>query len=157
MTDTREFTLPAGDRSRALELAMRILGALPSTKAWKVRCVLLRNERSTEQNGYLWSVPYKLLSEHTGFEPDELHTYFCGSFFGWRDRRIPKTPRNKEGYVSVPVRTTTRDENGARDVLDWKRFSDFVAFIQRLAATMLGVLVPDPDPLWREREERKAA
>lgn len=157
MTDTREFTLPRGDRTRALQLALRILESLPSERAWRIRCQVLRNERSTQQNAYLWGVPYKLLSEHTGFEADEIHEWCCGSFFGWRDKRIPKTPRSPEGCVSVPVRTTTRDENGKRDVLDWKRFADFVAFIQRFGATKLGVLIPDPDKEWFLHEERRAA
>lgn len=152
MSETREFTLPKGERGNALKLALRILEALPSTKAWKVRCSVLRNERSGEQNAYLWAIPYKLIGEHTGFEAEELHEWMCGAFFGWRDKRIPKTPRSPEGYVSIPVRTTTRDENGERDVLDWKRFSDFVAFIQRFAAQKLGVLIPDPDKEWRDRK-----
>ena len=157
MKEDREFTLPGGcDRTRALELALRILQALPLERAWRIRCTILRNERSLDQNAYLWGVPYKLLGEHTGFEADELHEYFCGQFFGWRDKRIPKTPRNKEGYVSVPVRTTTRDERGKRDVLPWDKFSDFVAYIQRFAAEKCSIIIPDPDPQYRERVEHKA-
>ena len=152
MNEAREFTLPKGERAKALELAARILAALPLERAWRVRCQVLRNERSSEQNAYLWGCPYKLLSEHTGYEVDEIHEWACGTFFGWRDKRVPKTPRSPEGYVSVPVRTTTRDENGERDVLNWQQFSDFVAFLQRFAADKLGLLIPDPDPEWRSRQ-----
>jgi hypothetical protein len=44
----------------------------------------------------------------------------------------------------VPVRTTTRDENGNRDVLNKQQFSDYVAFIQRFAASK-GIFIPDPE------------
>ena len=152
MSDTREFTLPKGERARALELAMRALNALPLNRAWRVRCSVLRNERSEQQNRYLFGLVYQMLSEHTGFECEELHEWFLGSHFGWIEKKIPKRPSNPQGFISVPARTTTRDENGERDVLDWKRFSDFVAFIQRFAAQKLGVLIPDPDPDWRDRK-----
>jgi hypothetical protein len=29
--------------------------------------------RSNSQNSYLWGIPYKLLSDHTGYSPDEIH------------------------------------------------------------------------------------
>lgn len=160
MTDFREFTLPRGERKRAIELALRILEALPLERAWKIRCQVLRNERSEAQNAYLWAVPYKMLSEQTGFEKDDLHTWFCGAVFGWKDKPVPKTPRNLTGFESVPVRTTTRDENGQRDVLNWTQFDDFVGFIQRWAATKFGMLIPDPDKNFRvnrEREEQRKA
>lgn len=157
MSDAREFTLPKGDRARALELAMRVLSALPLNRAWRIRCAVLRNERSEQQNKYLWSVPYELLSKYTGFEKDDLHEFFCGKFFGWKDKKVPRTPRSQEGYVSVPVRTTTRDENGDRDVLGWEQFDDFVGYIQRYAAEKCSMVIPDPDKNWREHARQKAA
>ena len=36
--------------------------------------------RSLIQNGYLWAAPYKLIAEHTGHTPDEIHT-LMGSMF----------------------------------------------------------------------------
>lgn len=164
MTDSREFTLPRGERKRAIELALRILEALPLERAWKIRCQVLRNERSDSQNSYLWGCPYQMICEHVGkekFEKEELHEWFCGQYFGWKDKRVPKTPRNPEGYISVPRRTTTRNEDGKREVLPWNEFSDFWAAIQRFAADKMGLIIPDPDPnyaIHRERaQQRKAA
>lgn len=160
MSEFREFVLPRGERKRAMELALRILAALPLERAWKIRCQVLRNERSEAQNAYLWGVPYKMLSERTGFEKDDLHEWFCGAVFGWKDKKVPKTPRNPEGVESVPVRTTTRDENGHRDVITWMQFDDFVGYIQRFAASKFGLLIPDPDPNYkinRERNEQREA
>lgn len=156
-----EFTLPKGKRSRALQLAQSILAGLDETVSWKVTAEPVKNTRSASQNAYLWAVPYKLISEATGYEVEEVHNYMLGRFFGWKDKRVPKTPRNPEGVESVPVRTTTTDEHGKRSVMTTLQFSEYVEFIQRFAAIKLEIIIPDPDPMYmihREREaEREAA
>lgn len=142
------------ERSRAIAKVCEAMEALLHQKAWRVRIERYRHERSDAQNAYLWAVPYKLLADRTGFESDELHEYFCGQVFGWKDKRIPKTPRNPTGIISIPCRSTTRDENGERDVLTWDQFSDFWAYVQRFAAQKLDMVIPDPDPMWREKKAR---
>lgn len=64
----------------------------------------------------------------------------CGRFWGWKDVKVPKTPRNPEGLASVPVRTTTRNEEGKRDVLDAYEFTKFIEMVERIAA-QAGVFV----------------
>lgn len=150
------FVLPKGARKRALVLAADVLASLDELVAWKVTIEPARMTRSHSQNAYLWAVPYKLLSEHTGYEAEELHEYFCGQVFGWKDKKVPRTPRNPTGIESVPVRTTTTDEQGKRCVLTVTAFSDFVAYIQRFAAQKCGVLIPDPDPNYQLHRERAA-
>ena len=73
-------------------------------------------------------------------DKEQLHHHFCCEFFGTQDNQFG---------VRIPIRTTTKNEAGKRDVVDWQTFSDFVAFIQRQGAEY-GVHIPDPDPLWRE-------
>lgn len=150
------FILPKGERSHELELGTTELASLDESIAWKVTAEPLKT-RSQSQNAYLWAVPYKLISEATGYEVEEVHEYMLGRFFGWKDKRVPKTPRNPEGVESVPVRTTTTDEHGKRSVLSPERFSDYVDFIQRFGAMKLGLVIPDPDPMFREQREREAA
>lgn len=152
-----EFILPKGARRRALQLAADVLASLDELVPWKVTVEPVRMTRSLTQNAYLWAVPYKMLSEHTGYEAEELHEYFCGQVFGWKDKKVPRTPRNPTGIESVPVRTTTIDENGKRAVLSVTAFSDFVAYIQRFAAQKCGILIPDPDPMYALKREREAA
>lgn len=152
MSEFREFFLPKGKRSRALELATAALAGLDESIAWKVTAEPAK-ARSTSQNAYLWAVPYKLISDATGYEVEEVHEYMLGRFFGWKDKRVPKTPRNPSGVESVPVRTTTTDEHGKRSVLSPQMFSDYVDFIQRFAAMKLGLVIPDPDPHFREHRE----
>jgi hypothetical protein len=150
------FILPKGKRDRALELGARALASLTEDKAWRVTAEPVKNERSDSQNAYLWAVPNKMISEATGYEVEEVHEYLLGRHFGWKDKRVPKTPRNPEGLESVPVRTTTRDENGKRSVLSTQQFSDYVDFVQRFAATKLQLVIPDPDPAYMIHRERAA-
>ena len=105
-----------------------------------VECKPWRRSRSNDQNAYLWSM-YGPIADAMGFDKSDLHEFFCGKFWGWKDVKIPRTPRNRDGFMSVPVRTTTRDENGKRSVIDAKTFSEFVDLVDRTAA-QAGVYVP---------------
>lgn len=105
----------------------------------KVECGPWKSTRSSEQNALLWAM-YEPIAEHMGYDREDIHEWMCGRFWGWKDVKVPKTPRNPEGLVSVPVRTTTRNEEGKRDVLDAKEFSRFVEMVERIAA-QAGVFV----------------
>lgn len=98
--------------------------------------------RSNEQNAYLFGVCYPPIAEAMGYSVEDIHEYMCGRHFGWVDRPCPKTPRNPEGMVSVPFRSTTRDHEGKRSVLTKAEFSDFVEAVHRIAAHA-GVFIPD--------------
>lgn len=104
-----------------------------------------KDGRSDPQNRYLFGVCYPLLVDAKGYEKEEIHEWMCGQHFGWKDVPCPKTPNNPEGVKSVPMRTTTRNEDGKRDVLDVVRFGLFVEMVQRIGA-QAGVFIPDPDP-----------
>lgn len=151
-----EFVLPRGARAKALKLAADILSSLDEIVSWKVTVEPLKNARSASQNAYLWAVPNKMISDKTGYEPEEVHEYLCGTYFGWKDKKVPKTPRNPEGVESVPVRTTTTNAEGKRSVLQPMEFSDYVDFVQRFAAQKLQIIVPDPDPGYQLHRERAA-
>ena len=97
--------------------------------------------RSNEQNHLLFGVLYPPISEAMGYTVDDIHEYMLGRHFGWKDVRVPRTPRNPEGLASVPIRTTTRDETGRRSVLTTVEFSAFLDTVDRVAA-QAGVYVP---------------
>jgi hypothetical protein len=147
-----EFILPAGSRKRALSLALTVLESLDEQTAWKVTIQPVKRQRSHSQNAYLWAVPYKLISEATGYEIEEIHEYMLGSAFGWKDKKVPKKPSNLTGVECVPLRTTTTDEHGKRSVLTTRQFADYIDFIQRFAAKKLGLVLPDPDPEYTRHE-----
>lgn len=105
------------DRSRWIGWVLTLRLPLDvSAKRW-------REVRTDPQNRYLFGICYPPIAEAMGYTVDDLHEWVCGTFFGWVDRKVPKTPRNPKGWESVPFRTTTKDENGKRDVIPKERFS----------------------------------
>lgn len=147
------------ERMREVARIVQELEALPLDKPWRVEIEQVKSERSMQQNRYLWGVPYKLLSEATGYEAEDLHTYLLGKHFGTKLKRVPKTKHNPKGLIEIPVRTTTTDANGRRSVLGRTEFADFVEFIKRFASEKCGIVVPDPDPAYQlnREDERRAA
>lgn len=142
------------DGQLRLANALRFLQALPLAvngrpKRWKVMISEYHPQRSDEQNAALWAVAYPPLMAHMGLrgekEREELHEYFCGEYFGWVQYEILGKRKQR------PRRTTTRDENGKRDVIPKLEFAEFYNFIQARAAQH-GVFVPDPDPEYALRE-----
>jgi hypothetical protein len=141
---TERFLLPKlMPRERRIMQIGSFCGQLPMAKAWWVEITEARGERSDAQNRYLNGVAYKLIGDAIGYERDETSEFLCGTYFGWKDKRVPKKPSNPSGIESVPIRTTTTDEAGRRRVLTKQEFSDYVAFVQRFAASK-GIHVPDP-------------
>lgn len=138
------FPVPAeGRQAVAQRIAAFILSALPG-KPLRVTVEKAKRQRSDPQNAYLFGVAYPVLVEAKGYEVNEIHEFMCGTHFGWVDKPCPKTPRNPEGLESKPFRTTTKDENGKRDVLGTVEFSEFVETVKRVAA-QAGVYVPEPN------------
>jgi hypothetical protein len=133
------------ERSRAIGRVVEALEELPHGQVWRVSIEEHRRARSHPQNAYYWGVVIKAISDATGFESEECHEYMCGTVFGWKDKRVPKTPRNPQGFESVPVRTTTTDADGRRSVLGAIQFSEFVEAVRRFAAMKMQVNIPDPD------------
>jgi hypothetical protein len=145
----QSFTLDRGPRD--LRRLFAFLAALDVTKAFEIIIRPAKKERSDLQNRALWGVAYKTLHKATGNDPEDLHEYFCGEYFGWVEYRVMGKRRLR------PKRTTTKDDRGKRDVISTLELKDFYAFIQQRAAETVAVYVPDPDPLWWQREDQKRA
>jgi hypothetical protein len=155
----QRILLPKEDEVRRKTRAQKIatyLSGLDPKKPWEVLVRPHKRSRSNQQNRYERGVACVLLSQAVGYEPEEIHEYLCGTYFGWRQVACPKTPNNPCGIRDVPIRTTTTNADGERDVLGKADFSDFVAFIQRFGAQR-GVYIPDPDPDFALRQDEKAA
>ena len=146
-----EFILPTLNRMRALELAQTVLGSLDELVAWQVTIEPVKDDRTNQQNKYLNGIAYKIISEYTGYERNEIHEAFLGRYFGWKIKRVPKKPSNPKGEESKPIRTTTTNEAGKRDMLSTKDFWEYVEFLQRFAAERFQLVIPDPDPSLRKR------
>lgn len=146
--------LPPINREPAVRaLVARLLSYEPG-KPLAVSFRRLAKERSLDQNAALWGVAYPPLMEAMGLEGDreknELHEFWCGEYFGWGER-------NYFGRRKLyPIRTTTRNEHGERDLISTLDMMAFYNFIQRRAAEN-GVEVPDPDPaMWQRMKEQEA-
>lgn len=92
-----------------------------------------QSKRSDEQNRYWHGVVVKLLAEHCGYEPDEMHEALKFKFLGTED--ISK------GLVKV----------GSSAKLSTAEFATLVDRVVLWAAEELGVIIPAPDPQakWR--------
>lgn len=95
--------------------------ALPlevSHKPWKPA-------RRLESNAYLWAAVYRPLMQVAGHTEGDWHEWFCCRFFGAVPYiRIDGTEGEK------PVRTTTKNEQGDRDVLKGQPFNDFLVYVE---------------------------
>lgn len=117
-------------RARELPCTVSIVDGLP---------------RSSKQNAALFGVAYPPIMEHMGLrgeaERKEIHEYFCGEYWGWKEKVIFGKKKH------TPKRTTTRNEEGKRDLISKPDMCDFYAFVQHKGAES-GVFVPDPDPMY---------
>jgi hypothetical protein len=97
-----------------------------------------------------------MISDAIGYESEEVSEFLCGTYFGWKEKRVPKKPGCLDGIESVPIRTTTNGADGRRSVLGKLAFAEYVAFVQRFGASK-GVVIPDPDPDYAEHRDEVEA
>lgn len=135
-----EFILHKTDRNRprVLANATAFLAQLSDAQSWRIEVKQYRRPRSCEANAYYFGCVLPTIVRELGHTSDDWHEMFCGEYFGWRHVEIGARS------ISRPIRTTTTDESGRRDVLDTQRFWQFAGFaIQQAAAA--GVYVPGPN------------
>lgn len=127
-----QIVIPKVDQGRAgaVERFAKVLCALDADKAWEVKVIEKKRQRSEQQNRYLWGVCYaELVKALPGWDAEDVHEYMLGEHFGWETIEGLGRKRIK------PIRRSSR--------LNKMEFADFVAFIQRKAAEH-GVFIPDP-------------
>lgn len=129
-------------RARVAGIAT-FLGALDLQRPWELTIQLFRRTRSSQQNRALWGLAYKMISDETGYELEELHEYYLGTHFGWTVKTVFGQKKR------VPNKRSSK--------LSTVEFNEYFAFIQRHAAQHLGLYIPDPDPDYWQRQEREAA
>lgn len=89
-----------------------------------------RETRSGQQNRYYWGVVIKMLSEYTGFDPNEMHEDLARRFLSY----FKVIPTGEE-------RTLTRKTSE----LDTKEFEDYLEQCRRLAAEHFDIIIPLPN------------
>ena len=125
--------------------AAAYLEQMPLDGSVEVEFRPVTKKRSSKQNAALWACAYPPLMESMGLRGErdrlELHEYFLGEMYGWKEYYILNKKKVR------PVRTTTVDEDGNKNLLSKHEMSEFYNFIQQRAADN-GIYVPDPDPMY---------
>lgn len=107
--------------------------------------------RSEEANAYLWGVVYPLLVAEQEMTPDEMHDAMCAQF-------LPNERKRVEFFNRMTGEVLTVETDGRRSSkLTGGEFYDFVERVRQWGAEFLGVVTPDPDPLYWRKRGKKAA
>ncbi len=94
----------------------------------EVKVRTYKPQRSLDQNAYWWAVPVAILSEHTGYEPEQMHYVLLGEWRGYEDGpRGHKVPR-----CCSSSKLTTAE------------FTELIEWVQRWAAE-LDCQIPAPN------------
>jgi len=91
-----------------------------------------RPKRSTQQNKYYWSVICRIISEHTGYTPEEVHEFYKETFL--TDRKLITIGKDER---EIEKATTTR--------LSTKEFEEYCENIRRHASVELNLNIPEPN------------
>lgn len=91
--------------------------------------------RSVQANRYYWGVVVELLSEHTGYTPEEIHEVLKAKFI---PKRLSVSDGNGEIKGEFVIGGTTTSMNKLE-------FGEFITNIRQWAAEELDVIIPDPD------------
>lgn len=112
----------AGGKLRLLtpEAYKTLLGGFEGEK---VKLTIQKNPkgllpRSLRQNAYIWAVPYKLISDHTGHTTEEIHALMASMFL--------KEMVTVLGTMFTVIKSTTKLNTG--------EFNDYVEEIRKWAA-----------------------
>lgn len=127
-----------------LELASRqefsrLLGSMRRGPV-SVDVKVCRSKHSQKARGYYYGVVLKLISEHTGYDVNELHELFKRRFL----KPVVKDVLGEE----IEVWTIAESDS--------LEFFDYVEDCRRVGAEM-GVETPDPDANWKAKAERERA
>lgn len=144
----QDYSFTARVEDGQLKIRLRTLQLLrTAVRNWR-RCpvtVTIERQhatRSLDQNAYYFGCVLALLSEHTGYTVDELHAY-CKERF------------NAKTLILVNAHGEITDEKTigqSTTKLNKVTFGEYCEAIRQWAAEDLGVVIPDPDPAWREKE-----
>lgn len=94
-----------------------------------------RATRSLQANAYYWGVIVDVLSEYTGYTPDEMHEFLKAKF-------IPKKVAVQDGNGEI------QDEiviGGSTAKMNTNQFYEYCSGIKRWAAETLDCVIPDPE------------
>jgi hypothetical protein len=109
-------------------------------KMWKdceciVRVERAHATRSSQANRYWWGVCVALVSEHTGYTPEEVHDLAKQMFL---PKHLAVTGKNGEMLGDFVIGGTTSSLNSVE-------FGEFVSKFKQWALEKLDVVIPEAD------------
>lgn len=116
----KTFILPHGQQA-----LLDALAQIDPNKRVKVTVDAYKRSRSLGMNAAHWAGVITPLAEFIGDSPEEVHRDLCGLYWGWVET---------QWGGRKPKRTTTHNEAGEKDVLDWEKMSNFMHFCKAKAA-----------------------
>lgn len=104
---------------------------------WEVELTVkrLRATRSLEQNAYYWGVVVQMLSEHTGYTPEDIHELLKAKF-------IPKRLAVCDGNGVIQGEFVLAGSTRSMNKLE---FGEYMDSVRQWAADALDVVIPDPN------------
>lgn len=115
----------------AREQIISVIKNLNLEKQWDITIKPHRLKRTLSQNNLYWAwieEVVKYVSEYTGYEKDEVHTFF-------KDNFLPGSAVEIEGLQATHRSTQN---------LDTKQMAEFMNRIYRWATSELGLVLPLP-------------
>ncbi len=106
-------------------------------ETWMLEVIVRRRRaaRSLQQNKYWWGVCVQLVSEHTGYTPEEVHDLAKQMFI---PKRLAVADGNGEINGEFVIGGSTREMNT-------QEFSEFTERFKQWAAEDLDIYIPDPE------------
>ncbi len=90
---------------------------------------LVKKRRSLDQNAFWWAVPVRIIAEHCGYDPEQMHYALLGE---WR------------GYIDGPSgEKVPRCASSSR--LTTVEFTELIDWVQRWAVEQLDLQIPSPN------------
>ena len=133
----KETIIIRGEAER--KVALYTIGALDLEKVWKLTIERESKRRTLSQNAlmFMWiDRVVKHVVEHTGHDKDEIHDYF-------KDRFLPTR--------IVSFGDDVRQLTGSTKKLNTAEMTEYMNKIYAWATTELGLFLPVPEDLGRDR------
>jgi hypothetical protein len=102
-----------------------------------------QNARSWQQLKYHWGLVLKMIADETGQDTEAIHDDACERFLTTRHVVYLNRQTGEVEERDVHRRTTG---------LTAKEFAEFVDRVRQWAGEWLGIVIPDPDPSWKNHD-----
>ncbi len=135
---------PRAERAKAIAYVNKLCDT-PTIQ--RLEIVGKRKLRTDDQNGWLWGCVYPILLcalNEAGWEftnADQVHEFFKGLFL--KEQMVNK---HTGEIIEFPNSTAK---------MDTLTFSTYVDKLKDYGEEYLGIRIPDPDPNWKYKFERK--